>query len=253
MKKRIFIFFFINCFILTLFSQKNKDDEYKDRYYKHEFSAGLKIQTNSYGLFAEKVWISSIYSKKVLQLDAMYHIDPLQKKLPGQVIADRTFKKYVYAKRNDFFAIKINYGYKRTIAERAMQKNGVAVYFVYMIGVNIGIEKPYYLFLRDVDNVNDMNAEAYSNENKERFLNNKDQIIGYAGFKYGLNQMKPLFGGNIKLGLHFDWAKQSDFIKALEVGINLDIYNRNVNILANNKNKPYLLAAYFNFQLGKRW
>lgn len=232
------------------------EKEYKDFYYKHEFSAGIKLQTNSYGLFAEKVWIKSIYSKRVLQLDLMYHIDPQQKKLDGLVIGDRTFKKYVYAKRNDFFAIKVNYGYRRTIAERAMQKNGVAFYFVYMLGVNLGLEKPYYLYLRDVDNINVVNAEGYSNGNKDRFLNNSPtngQIIGYAGFQYGFREIKPLFGGNIKLGLHFDWAKQSMFVKALEVGFNLDVYNRSVQILASNKNKPYLLSAYLNFQLGKRW
>ena len=251
----IHIAFFI-LFVSSSKAQKSNDIVYKDKYYKHEFSAGLKIQTNSYGLFAEKVWINTIYSKKIIQLDLMYHIDPQQKKLVGEVIGDRTYKKYIYGKRNDFFSIKFNYGYRRTIAERAMQKNGVAVYFIYLLGVNLGIEKPYYLYLRDVDNVNVVHEEAYSNANKDRFLNNSPnngQIVGYAGFKYGFNQMKPLFGGNIKLGLHFDWAKQSEFIKALEVGINLDVYHRNVTILANNKNRPYLLSAYLSFQLGKRW
>ncbi|MEI6310617.1 MAG: hypothetical protein WCP57_00010 [Bacteroidota bacterium] len=256
MKRIVFLLVLLLIVVESIIAQKATDKEYKDFYYKHEFSGGIKVQTNSYGLFLEKVWINSIYSKKLIQLDLMYYVDPMQKKLDGLVLGDRTYKKYVYAKRNDFFAIKFNYGYRKTIAERAMQKNGVALYFVYMAGINLGIEKPYYLYLRDIDNINDVNAEPYSNANKDRFLNNSPtngQIVGYAGFAYGFKGMQALVGGNIKLGLHFDWAKQSDFIKALEVGAQLDIYHRNVNILATNKNKPYLVSAYLNFQLGKRW
>lgn len=256
MKVHLLILLFYTLSSQTTLAQKNDDKEYKDFYYKHEVSGGVRIQTNSYGIFLEKVWINSIYSKKLIQLDINYYVDPHQKKLDGLVIGDRTYKKYVYAKQNDFFAIKLNYGYRKTIAERAMQKNGVALYFVYMLGVNLGIEKPYYLFLRDVDNLNDVNAEKYSAENKDRFLNNSPnngQIVGYAGFQYGLKNMKPLIGGNLKLGLHFDWAKQSMFIKALEVGTMLEVYQRNIAILASNKNKPYFLSAYLSFQLGKRW
>lgn len=230
--------------------------EYKDRLYRHEFSAGLTLRTNSYGLHAEKVWIKNIYSKRLLQLEMLLHYDSRQKKLEGSTIGDRTYRKYYYGKINDFFALKLNYGYRKTIAERAMQKSGVAVYFTYTAGFNLGIEKPYFLYLRDIDNINSVRAESYSNDNKDRFLNNSPtngQIVGFAGADKGWSNIKPLFGGNIKLGLHFDWAKQSEFIKALEVGFQFDVYHRPINFMAGKNNKPYLLAAYLNFQLGKRW
>jgi hypothetical protein len=256
MKTQFYLTILLCLFLYLGYGQGNITKEDKNFLYRHEFSAGIKLQTNSYGIYLEKVWIKNIYTKKFIQFDLLYHYDIRQKKMDGLAIGDRTYKKFVYGKRNDIFALKFNFGYRKTIAERAMQKNGVALYFCYSAGFNLGIEKPYFLFLRDVDNVNDVNAESYNNENKDRFLNNSGtngQIVGYAGFARGWGDIKPLFGGNLKLGLHFDWARQSVFIKSLEVGANLDVYHRSVNILATRNNKPYILNAYINFQLGKRW
>jgi hypothetical protein len=162
----------------------------------------------------------------------------------------------VYGKQNDFFSFQLNYGYRKTIAEKAQQKGGVALYFVYMVGASLGFEKPYYLVLKDADNQNKTVIEKYSSANADRFLDNSinnPQIAGYAGLQYGFKDMKFLPGGHLKLGLQFDWAGKDQFIRALEVGVSSNIYYRNVNILIRKDNKPFLLGAYISFQLGKRW
>ena len=228
----------------------------KEILYFHEASGGIRLHTNAISVFAEKGWIKNIHNKKILQVEFSYFFSPNQKRQQGNSSNNVSYKGYVYGKQNDFFSFQLNYGYRKTIAEKAQQKGGVALYFVYMVGASFGFEKPYYLVLKDADDQNKTVIEKYSSANADRFLDNSinnPQIAGYAGLQYGFKDMKFLPGGHLKLGLNFDWAGKDQFIRALEVGVSTNVYYRNVNILIRKDNKPFLLNAYISFQLGKRW
>jgi len=227
----------------------------KEFLYRHELSAGLRVHTNSVTVFLEKVWIESIYNRNVIQAEYSYFFDPRQKRQDGTTIGNRQYKNYVYGKVNNFFCFRFNYGQRRTLAEKA-KKSGVALYLMYMGGVSLGIEKPYYLELRDPDDPTLTMPEKYSADNADRFLDNNPstgKIAGYAGVQYGWKDLKPVPGGHAKIGLNFDWGKHDQFIKALEVGVAADIYYKRVNILVTKTNNPYFLSAYASIQLGKRW
>lgn len=228
----------------------------KEFRYLHEASAGLRIHSDAVTCFAEKAWIKNIYNKKVLQVEFTYFFDPRQRRQEGTSIGNRNYKSFIYGKQNNFFAFHLNYGYRKTIAEKA-KRSGVALYFVYMAGFSLGLEKPYYLELRTLEDPNVTRPERYTSENADRFLDYKPggagTVAGYAGMQYGFGKMKPVPGGHIKLGLHFDWAGHEQFIRALELGVSADIYYRKVNVMINNYNKPYFINAYLSFQIGKRW
>ncbi len=227
----------------------------KEFLYRHEVSAGLRVHTNSVTVFLEKVWIESIYNRNIIQAEYSYFFEPRQKRQDGTTIGNRQYKNYVYGKVNNFFCFRFNYGQRRTIAEKA-KKSGVALYLTYMGGVSLGVEKPYFLELRDPDDPTITSPERYSAENADRFLDNDPstgKIAGYAGFEYGWKNLTPVPGGHAKVGLNFDWGKHDQFIKALEVGVAADIYYKRVNILVTKTNNPYFLSAYASIQLGKRW
>ncbi len=246
----------LNCSAFAQQSKETKDQNIKEVLYFHEMSGGLRIHTNAISGFLEKGWIKNIHNKKILQLEFSYFFSPNQKRQQGSSSNKNFFNGYIYGKQNDFFSLQLNYGYRKTIAEKAVKSGGVAVYFVYMIGASLGFEKPYYLSLKDPDDVTKTVIEKYSAANADRFLDNSPnnpQIAGYAGIRYGFKDTKIVPGGHLKLGLHFDWASHDKFIRAIEVGLSSNIYYRNINIMVRNDNKPFLMNAYVSFQIGKRW
>ena len=259
MKKQLLFSLFLFAFNFSLLAQKANEIKFKKEkeiLYFHEASGGLRIHTNAIGGFIEKGWIKNIHNKKILQLEFSYFFSPNQKRQQGNSPNKNVLNGYVYGKQNDFFSFQLNYGYRKTIAEKAQQSGGVALYFVYMVGISIGFEKPYYLTLKDPDDASKTVIEKYSASNADRFLDNSPtnpQIAGYAGIRYGFKDMKVLPGGHLKIGLHFDWASQDKFIRGLELGLSSNVYYRNVNMMIRNDNKPFLLNAYLSFQLGKRW
>jgi hypothetical protein len=52
--------------------------------------------------------------------------------------------------------------------------------------------------------------------------------------------------------VHLDWGAFDEFLRALEVGIQLDIYPKKLPIMVNSENRPYFMNLYVSLQLGKR-
>lgn len=66
--------------------------------------------------------------------------------------------------------------------------------------------------------------------------------------------MVPTFGGHIKAGLNFDWGSKDRFVKALEVGVMLDVFYRKVPIYVNQDANSFIKPSlYLGFHFGKRW
>jgi hypothetical protein len=59
-------------------------------------------------------------------------------------------------------------------------------------------------------------------------------------------------GGHAKAALHLDWGAFDEVIRALEVGIMIDVYAKQVPIMLTEDNKPYFINFYFSAELGKR-
>jgi hypothetical protein len=156
---------------------------------------------------------------------------------------------FTYGKQNSFFAIHAGYGQKYYFSGKA-KKQGVAVGMSYAVGPSLGIIKPYYLELFD-NSINGTSAQQYSAENASLFLN-PGAIAGGAGFGYGFDGLSITPGGHAKAALHLDWGAFDEVIRALEVGIMIDVYAKQVPIMLTEDNKPYFINFYFSAELGKR-
>ena len=115
----------------------------------------------------------------------------------------------------------------------------------------MGFIKPYYLELYRTDNRNATVIESYSEENASSFLNRND-IVGGGGFGYGFGDISLAFGGQAKAALHLDWGAFEEFIRAVEVGIMINVYNKSIPIMLEADNRPYFINLYFSAELGKR-
>lgn len=162
-------------------------------------------------------------------------------------------KPFVYGKKNRLYALRGGIGKKQFFSEKARKKS-VVVGLNYEYGFTIGILKPYYLKLQKfADGIADpkIKPERYSEENHDDFLD-ETAIFGGAEFKHGLSEIKIKPGFHGKVGAHFSWGNQDHLIKALEVGLMVDVFLSKVPIMILEENKPYFVNVYLTLQLGKR-
>jgi hypothetical protein len=55
-----------------------------------------------------------------------------------------------------------------------------------------------------------------------------------------------------RASVHFAWGAYDEYVKALDIGIMLELYPREVPIMLIADNDPYFINLYLNLQLGKR-
>jgi hypothetical protein len=251
MKKTAFLFFLI--YSTTLFAQKNKakKDAGVDYLFTKEMYGGFRIQSNGFSVYLEHGWIKNIYRTHIVQVEYQYFFDPKEIKTPA---LREGGKSYVFGLQNRFHALRASYGFEQMIADKA-DRNGVKLSFVGFAGVSLGLLKPYYVEVVDFANSYEIitHSETYNGSSDSRVLS-KDSIFEASPYSVGMDKMKPILGGHIKLGLNFDWGKRDAFVKAIELGVMMDVYYKKVPIMINNStNRMIHPAFYIGFHLGKRW
>lgn len=178
--------------------------------------------------------------------------------------SNRVSRAFVYGKQNSAFVLRAGYGEKRYFSEKAKNR-GLAVGVTYQVGANLGLIKPYYLeLLRSRDPSSGGNTqfivteERYSADNDNIFLD-LSRVIGAASFSKGLDGLTVMPGLHAKAAAHFDWGAFDELVKAIEAGIMVDVFFKDVPIMVESstvphlENSPVLINLYLNLQLGKRW
>jgi hypothetical protein len=248
LRRIIFILIALAC-SPGLFAQfGKKPTDLQDYQYHHEASGGLRLQSNGVSLFAEYGWIRDLKVTRLLQIEYTYDIDYRMKKDKS---VEQDGQDYFYGLQNHFHVIRVTYGVKRTIADKA-DHNGVRLSFIGFGGIALGLLKPYYLLVQQNDTSTNTIPIRYTSATASQFLN-QAYIVGAAPLRYGLNEIQPVPGLTGKVGLDFDWGIKDEFVKALEAGVVLDIYYKRLPIYANNFNRFYQFGVYLSFQFGKRW
>lgn len=263
MKKILLVTSFLVFVSFSLFAQKKTkiltEADEENAVYKNEWSIGARFHTNGLSAFYERVWIKSIWKKRVLQTNFFYFKDFKQKKVKSPYAQVFNTNGYFYGKQNNFWNLNVLYGQKKILGEKA-DKNGVRVSMVYMGGISLGVLKPYGLAIVESEEFSNSPpatvVEFYDDNQSAIFLdpfNADTRIFGPAGFRYGFNKIQVVPGIHGKFGFNFDWASKENFVKALELGAQLDIYYKKLPVMITQRNKPYILNLYMSIQLGKRW
>jgi hypothetical protein len=230
-----------------------------------ELSFGARLNTNGWGIYADKGWVKSeetklsdqFYNLRFVELEFSEIKNPKEIRQTNSFlgsISNEKAKPYIYGKINNFYTFKMGYGFRRLIAGKP-EPGSVSIHWTYIGGFSLGLLKPYYIdALVQQDNVGTLVRETikYSDSTKEAFMNDK-LIIGNAGFTKGLNEIHFIPGLHAKTGLHFDFAANKKTVLAVEMGISADIYTKNIEIMANQKDYPYVVNIYAGIQFGKRW
>lgn len=269
MARFLTIFFLFTAF--TLFAQKQVGSsstfspyDSDNIIYRHEYSVGARLMSNGWQLFYDRSWIKDIYNTRSLQIEFGEIRSYTEKKQSPETPGYRTTsgvdvnrKKFFYGKQNKFFFLRVSFGNKKIIANKAESK-GVRIGLSYMGGVTLGLLKPYFLEL--AYEVKNQPGEQYFLVNQKYTESNEDKFLdiysinGASKFKYGIKEIEFVPGGFAKLGLNFDFASRDKVVKMIEAGVMLDVFYKRVPIMVDkDDNKIVHFAAYLSFQIGKRW
>ncbi len=228
-----------------------------------ELSAGLRLNTDGWSIYADKGYVRSqetklsdqFYNINVVQIEFSEHKNPAEKKMSyiDETTGEKS-KAFIYGKINNLYTLKLGYGTRRLIAGKP-EPGSVSVHWMGVAGLALGMEKPYYInAYTDKDKTGFYSEEniKYSEETKESFLN-EYYIIGGSSFTQGLSEIKFLAGIHAKTGLHFDFAANKKNVLAVETGISAEVYSSKVQLLARQDGKQVFVNLFASIQFGKRW
>ncbi|MFZ4399007.1 MAG: hypothetical protein ACOYO1_03145 [Bacteroidales bacterium] len=158
---------------------------------------------------------------------------------------------YVYGQLNSFYVIRGGVGYKKMLNDKPYW-GGVQLSYIYFGGASLGLARPKYLYIINIDNSNPFGYEL----TLERYNPDKhfeENIYGGGPLLKGFESIKPYPGLYGKFGFNFEFGEYDEKIRAIEVGGIIDYYFASIPMMAFNKYPNYFLTLYINIQFGKRY
>jgi hypothetical protein len=180
---------------------------------------------------------------------------PKEQKQNAAPSLKRSLRPYVYGKQNSLFVLHGSWGQKRYFSEKAKQK-GVAIGMSYSFGPSLALLKPYYLALNFSETGSPSGRplfQKYSEQNDSVFLDNT-KILGAGPFTKGFGEISVLPGGNASIAYHMDWGAYDEMVKALEIGLSVDVFARRAPVFVEGTeaNQQFFFNFFLNLQFGKR-
>lgn len=161
-------------------------------------------------------------------------------------------KRYVYGKLNDVFLIRAGYGHKYLL-NRKPYWGGVEMRWLWEAGAVIAFEKPYYLFVINI-NQSSQGGLGYTIDT-QKFEDDVswDDIYGRAPFTKGLNEINPVPGIYGKLGLNFEFGNVKTTLRAAEIGAKISFFPQGVQLMDDDRNQNLFVNFYVSYAMGKRF
>ena len=214
--------------------------------YSKQSIFGVQGRTNGYGIFYELGKMKTTRKTNIYRIDLTEIKHQKEEKIPngGTLVFGNPF---VYGKRNNFYQLTLGFGQQIMLGQKG-NKNGVAVTGLFNGGLALGLLRPYYI------EVEDMNQEVktikYSEENRDLFLGNT--IIGGGGLGKGWNEISVKPGAFAKTALRFDYGRFNEVVSGIEAGVSLEFYGEKIPILVDQKEKNLFFQGYIALLFGRR-
>ncbi len=226
--------------------------------YQEESAVELKAHTAGLSLAYYKGILKNYYTTSYKKIEIGYIRHPKEYRqsvnrsgsglsviIPGS--------SYVYGKQNSFLYVKASVGRKRYLSEKTRRK-GIAVGYSYELGPTLGILKPYYL---QVSVENDLGTSAnivsirYREDNEDIFLD-RTAIRAHSGFFTGIDEPSLVVGAHARASIHLAPGAYDQFVKAMDIGIQIDAFTRRVPIMVIEQNRYVFINLFVSVHLGKR-
>jgi hypothetical protein len=249
--------FFIALFLLAAGSAFAQDSslaatEDVNILFRNEAEGGITIHSNGFGIAFKRGWHKTGYKKEMLDIEFVSMRHPKQYKQANPDYPDS--RPFFFGKLNFAYFLRGGYGRQNILFGKA-EKSGVEVRVNYYGGLTIGITKPVYLDVL-VDYPYDSllkQVETRQYDPEDPLQQTPENIYGPGPYFQGIDQLKFYPGAFAKLALSFEYAGWQQKVTAIETGIVLDGFLKEVPIMANIDNNRFYFNFYITLLWGGKW
>ncbi len=230
-------------YLQEAFAQGELDNQ-KRILYRNERTFGLFLNSN--GLGGDFTYATRINARNhtLYQVEFMYLQHPKEVKLSNSFYSNKSF---VFGKTNSFFELKGQWG-RSTEIFRKNDAGGVSIKYFYSVGPTIGLLKPIYYEILYATGVP---YEFYTKVEKFNTSVHQSNIFGKASFFEGIDEVSIIPGASAKFGFTFEYSRRDININALEIGAGIDIFPKDIPIMATENNQFFFLNLYVGYRFGK--
>lgn len=213
--------------------------------YKRQWVGGIQLHTQGLGINAAYGKRVNGFKQRMLQLEI---VNLKHRKEVKSFSPYEESKGYVFGKLNQVYLLRPTIGFKHQKYDKR-RKSGVEVGYVYGAGLSMAAIKPVFLEIGYPEfPFRYLQVERYDPDK-----HNTGNIYGRSNNLRGVEKMSMVIGLHAKGGFVFEYSPEKDGIKALEVGAAIDIFPRQIPIMAFNTNSSTYLNFYLQLLFGKKY
>ncbi len=218
-------------------------DEQKRVMLRDERTFGFFLNSNGFsGNYRYGYWRNA-KNQFIIDVDFAYVKHP--KEVKTSISYDYSTHRYVYGKQNLFWELKGAAGWQKELY-RKHDKTGISVRMFYSGGLSLGFTKPIYYEVYTFSSIGEATTKEYMKFNPGI---HQTQIGGRGPFHMGFSELGLLPGLYGKTGFSFEYSQKDAIVHALEVGVSLTAYPKEIIIMATEQNS----FLFFNLNVGYRF
>jgi len=212
---------------------------------RDERTFGLFLNSNGFGANYRYGYWRNARNQFIIDGDFTYVKH--HKEVKTTVAYDYSTHRYVYGKQNLFWELKGAAGWQKELY-RKHDKTGISVRLFYSGGLSIGFMKPIYYEVYTFSSIGEATNKEYM---KFDAGIHQTQIGGRGPFFMGFNELKVLPGLFGKTGFSFEYSQKDAIIHAIEAGVSLTVYPKEIPIMATEKNSFLFFNLIVGYRFGK--
>ncbi len=244
MRRSIYIgLLFLSVFPIEILAQGELDPQARILY-RNERTFGGYLSSNGFG--GDFTYATRINARNhtLYSVEVGYVKHPKEQRISNNIYGNKSF---VFGKTNSFFTLKGYWG-RQSELFRKNDAGGVSIKYNFGVGPVIGFAKPIYY---EIWYSTGIAFEEYIEIQKFDPTIHQSNIFGKASFFEGIDETSIIPGVSAKFGFSFEYSREDKNINALDFGVGMDLYPKDIPIMATEVNNFYFLNLYVGYRFGK--
>ena len=229
---------------LVLFGQE-PDDQKSEALLKRERSLYIEFRSNGWGLGYQFNKFKTGYSMRGWEFSfgVVKDLKQIKSSFQDNIFTNRIY----YGKLIHFYNLKALRTYHKTISTKPYW-GGVEFRRRFSVGANAGIGVPIWVYIFSTSDDNNDLLVPFDPD-----LHDRQDIRSKGPFVKGLNNLQFYPAASLKYAINAEYGLYSEVTKAIEIGLQLDVYPIPVQIMGF-KDPSYIIgSAYVAFHFGRRF
>lgn len=241
--KQFFLISFLVFFSGVMMAQK-PEERLRTAGYHNIFYSSLQVNNRGWGFGFRRGYHKTAKQKRLFEFD----FNTLKHPREVNLLQSSGGSGFVFAKLNRAYTTRFGYGRHNVLAYKPLG-DGVEIKTIATLGLTATFLMPVYYTMSNFDG----DQVFPSTEKFDPEVHDIFNIVENGPYFEGLFEttIQPgIFG---KFGLNFEYSPERSTIRSLEVGVVVDGYYENVEILALTDNYPIFVSFYLSLQYGSKW